>query len=302
MSSLQIAEPPVNKAPPFDWRSILPVHPAAELFPLMKETDPAGFKGLVEDIRVQGLSTPLAMWTDVESGEKFLIDGRNRLDALAELGCLGLNDKGELGWRVCDKWLDFKNLEIIGGDPYEIVLSFNVHRRHLNAEQKDDLIAAVLKAKTELSNRQIGALTKTDKKKVQAVRTKMEATGEIPPVEKTIGKDKKARKKPARKPVKTKAKDKTETETKTETKTKAADPEASAEPIDGEKIIELAGQARALLKHVIPSNVESVKALLTKICRLCAKPSLKIIRTPEEKKPTLDQKLLPKALGLGNLH
>lgn len=134
-------------APPFNWRTYLRIHPAAEDYPLMKDTDPAGFKDLVEDIRVQGLSTPLAMWTD-EGGEKYLVDGRNRLDALAKLGLLGL-----------------------------------------------------------------------------------------------------------------------------------------------------AGQARALLQHPTSSNAESVKKLLTKISRLCAKPSIKI-RTSEEKKPKLDQNLLPKALGL----
>jgi hypothetical protein len=134
-------------APPFNWRTYLRIHPAAEDYPLMKDTDPAGFKDLVEDIRVQGLSTPLAMWTD-EGGEKYLVDGRNRLDALAELGLLGLNDKGELGWHVCDTWLNFENIECVGGDPYDIALSFNVRRRHLTAELKRELIANVLKAKS----------------------------------------------------------------------------------------------------------------------------------------------------------
>ena len=38
-------------------------------------------------------------------------------------------------------------------DPYAYVLSANVHRRHLTAEQKRELIAKVLKAQPEKSNR-----------------------------------------------------------------------------------------------------------------------------------------------------
>jgi hypothetical protein len=38
-------------------------------------------------------------------------------------------------------------------DPYEYVLSANLHRRHLTADQKRELIAKVLKAKPEASVR-----------------------------------------------------------------------------------------------------------------------------------------------------
>ena len=40
-------------------------------------------------------------------------------------------------------------------DPYAYVISANVHRRHLNAEQKRTAIETLLKAKPEQSNRQI---------------------------------------------------------------------------------------------------------------------------------------------------
>ena len=36
---------------PINWRDHLAVHPAAELFPLLSETDPAALKELAEDIR-----------------------------------------------------------------------------------------------------------------------------------------------------------------------------------------------------------------------------------------------------------
>jgi hypothetical protein len=41
------------------------------------------------------------------------------------------------------------------GDPYAFVISANIRRRHLTAEQKRDLIAKVLKAQPRKSNRQI---------------------------------------------------------------------------------------------------------------------------------------------------
>ena len=190
--------------PPFDWRAYLAVHPAAEFFPLMKEKDPEGFNALVENIRVHGLIEKIVGWSSNEGVS--VLDGRNRLDALAQLGLLCEMPDHLLGIKkwTGEKWVDqgiariagydgaFRNLYDHDGDPYEIVLSLNAHRRHLTAAGKNDFIAAVLKAKPELSNRQIGVMTQSDKNKVGAVRTKLEATGEISPVEKRTGKDNKA--------------------------------------------------------------------------------------------------------------
>ena len=79
-------------------------------------------------------------------------------------------------------------------DPYAIALSLNVHRRHIKTEaEKRDLIAKVLVANPELSNRQLGERVKDDHKKVGRVRSKLEATGAIPQFKKTKGKDGKAR-------------------------------------------------------------------------------------------------------------
>ena len=83
-------------------------------------------------------------------------------------------------------------------DVYSLVLSLNAHRRHLTPAQLDEVIAKVLKARPELSHRQIGTMTKTDKNKVAKVRAKMEVTGAVAPVEKTVGADGKARKRSAK--------------------------------------------------------------------------------------------------------
>jgi ParB-like chromosome segregation protein Spo0J len=64
------------------WRAVLPIHPAAELFPLMS---PAELKKLGEDIKQNGLRNPCRLIED-EDGQVVLIDGRNRLDALELIG------------------------------------------------------------------------------------------------------------------------------------------------------------------------------------------------------------------------
>jgi hypothetical protein len=67
-------------------------------------------------------------------------------------------------------------------DPYTYVISANIHRRHLTAEQKRELIAKLLKAKPEASDRQTATAIKVDHKTVGAVRADLEGRGEIPHV------------------------------------------------------------------------------------------------------------------------
>jgi hypothetical protein len=148
----------------FDWRKYLRIHPAAELFPLMKEKDIEGFNALVENIRVHGLAEKIVGWSSSEGVS--VLDGRNRLDALAQLGLLCEMPDHLVGIKkwTGKEWSDqgvtriaghdgaFRNLYDHNGNPYDIALSLNVHRRHLTAEQKRDLIAKLLKAKPEASN------------------------------------------------------------------------------------------------------------------------------------------------------
>jgi hypothetical protein len=130
-----------------NWRDHLKIHPAAEFFPLMSEYDPAALKELAENIRVNGLIEPIVGWA---SGGQFLLDGRNRLDAMALLGLLYETADHHVGCKKWDgkQWTDrpggridsgwespgFRNLDSGDGDPYDLALSLNVHRRHLNAE------------------------------------------------------------------------------------------------------------------------------------------------------------------------
>ena len=167
--------------PAKSWRAVLRVHPAAEMFPLMTESE---FKILCEDIeKHDDIREPVAIWKDQ------LLDGRNRLDAIEAVGlpifdeALGSGELLVLARDVSDQ------------DPYDYVISANMARRHLTLtnEQRRDLIAKILKAKPETSNRAIAAQARVDDKTVAGVRARMESTAEIPQLKKTVGKDGKAR-------------------------------------------------------------------------------------------------------------
>jgi hypothetical protein len=48
----------------FDWRAHLKVHRAADLFPMMSETE---LQELAGDIRRNGLQTPILLWDEIGS-------------------------------------------------------------------------------------------------------------------------------------------------------------------------------------------------------------------------------------------
>ena len=134
----------------------------------------------------------IGRWSDPDDKRELLIDGRNRLDALAIARLLSVDDEG----RLCTpRWSDdqqcwistperIKCQYVSGSDPYAIALSFNLHRRHLTSAQKRDLISKVLKARPEVSNATVAKQTMADDKTVAKVRRKLEAISEIPRSEK----------------------------------------------------------------------------------------------------------------------
>src|SRR6516162_2777573 len=148
------------------WHDVLPIHPAAELFPPMA---PDELRALAHDIKQNGLREPVSVVED-RSGKNVLIDGRNRLDAL-EL----LDDAERFN---LDNYIIFEKF------PADIditarVVSLNLHRRHLTVEQKRDLIAKLIKAQPEKSNRQVAKTVKASPTTVGTVRTEMETKGEV---------------------------------------------------------------------------------------------------------------------------
>jgi hypothetical protein len=188
-----------------DWRDILEVHPAAELFPLMA---PDELMALAEDIKKNGLNEPIVFWTDadypliektrsksrlLENYDWQVIDGRNRLNALELLDREIPQPRGHIGddWMFADEGFSIKFRD--EADPYDYVISANIHRRHLTAAQKSELIEALLKAKPERSDRATAKIAQVDHKTVAAKRAKLEATGEIPQLDKRTGADGRAR-------------------------------------------------------------------------------------------------------------
>jgi hypothetical protein len=73
--------------------------------------------------------------------------------------------------------------------PLERVVSLNIMRRHLNSEQKRDLIAELLKDAPDRSDRDTARVVGVDNKTVGSVRRKLEGAGEIPTVTETVGRD-----------------------------------------------------------------------------------------------------------------
>ena len=135
-------------------------HPLAETFPLIGDDE---LRELAEDMQRHGLREPIVLF------EGKILDGRNRYRAAKAI-------------KLPLTQTNFKALAA-GVDPRAYVISANVRRRHLTAEQKRDVIAQLLKADPTKSDRQVADVVKVDNKTVSAVREKLEAREEIPHVE-----------------------------------------------------------------------------------------------------------------------
>ena len=160
------------------WRDIINVHPAAELFPLMEGAE---FEELVADIKKHGgLKVPLVFWKDPVTKERSLLDGRNRLSAVeAAIGeVVSLDERGRPEVQDLHGIVALCCHDAVG-DPREIVVSLNVHRRHLTQQQKRDLIDKVLESNPQLSNNAIAEKVRASDTTVAARRAKLEANSRI---------------------------------------------------------------------------------------------------------------------------
>jgi hypothetical protein len=215
------------------WRDVIKVHPACGFFPPMS---PDELRELGKDIRAYGLKSPIALYckdNPSDAASWSMIDGCNRLDAMElegipfELAFRKLSRRPIYRWFLIsdDNDIIFPDEPIVraDADPYAYVISANIHRRHLRPAEKRDLIAKLIKAQPEKSNRQIAKTAKVDDKTVGAVRSELEASAEIPQLEKTIGADGKARKRKPRHEIDGKSK------TTLDAEMAALDTEASAE-------------------------------------------------------------------------
>ena len=188
------------------WRDVLKIHPACELFPLMSQTE---LKELGDDIKKNGLlekiklvSKPIYEEVKVLGGgttfgqrgyEHTVVDGRNRLDACDAIGMEIFTSSGEPSHRY------FENID--GYGPRDIttyVISANIRRRHLTAEDKRRLIGELLKVNPERSNLQTAKLVGASHPTVAKVRSELEEAGDVEKV--STSTDTKGRHQPVHKP------------------------------------------------------------------------------------------------------
>jgi hypothetical protein len=253
------------------WRDVLPIHPAAETFPLMRDIAPDDFRALVEDVRKHGLRRPIdVLSTWVKSPDGFtpalelvnvVVDGRNRLDAMEAAGISIFRMDG----RLEDSYFraignkDMPNVEAF-------VISANIRRRHLSAEDKRGLIAKLIKAAPETSNRQIADQVEASHPYVAKVRASLEETGDVETVSTSI--DTKGRRQPVRK-----------TEAKKQSRTQRSSPPADfVSPTEREDTLQkrvdhfadqimhaaqaLGAQDRALFLEALRQELDTIERVL----------------------------------------
>jgi hypothetical protein len=92
------------------WRGVLPIHPAADLFPLLPEVE---LKELAADIKANGLVHAIVL-----DATGKILDGRGRLAACEMAGIKP----------------HFNTYD--GGNPTAFIVSANLRRRHLNENQR----------------------------------------------------------------------------------------------------------------------------------------------------------------------
>jgi ParB-like chromosome segregation protein Spo0J len=148
-------------------------HPLADIFPLMEGDE---FEQLVADIKAHGQHARIVL------KDGMILDGRNRY-----LACLAAGIEPMF---ACKAYSD----QIT--DPAIYVVSANIRRRHLNREQRGELIIKIIASAPEKSDRLIAKSIGVTDKTVGAARAKGEQLRRIPQLNKTIGADGKARKRP----------------------------------------------------------------------------------------------------------
>ena len=159
------------------WRDTLPIHPAAELFPLMS---PDELAALGEDIRKHGLTSSIVLWSDGKS-QALLLDGRSRLDAI-EIAIRGPAIVGAPSLIAGKNFLACNKVIVLDRSVDPVCLC---HQRqhpsppsHRRAQARTDRQAD--RGRPEKSDRQIAKTVKVDHKTVASVRAEKEGRGEIP--------------------------------------------------------------------------------------------------------------------------
>jgi ParB-like chromosome segregation protein Spo0J len=111
-------------------------HPLANMFPMIEGRE---FEELTRDVAAQGILEPIRLF------QGMILDGRNRYAAAKACGHEFSVD-------------DFVQWEGTLAEAEAWVISTNLHRRHLSAKQKQEMVRARIRKSPEMSNRQIAKL------------------------------------------------------------------------------------------------------------------------------------------------
>jgi ParB-like chromosome segregation protein Spo0J len=111
-------------------------HPLANMFPMIEGS---AFEELKRDISAQGILEPIRLY------QGMILDGRNRYAAAKACGHQFSLD-------------DFVQWEGTLAEAEAWVISTNLHRRHLSAKQKQEMVRDRIRKSPEMSNRQIAKL------------------------------------------------------------------------------------------------------------------------------------------------
>jgi hypothetical protein len=151
-------------------------------------------KELGEDIKKNGLTSPIVLWQADPKAPEQLLDGRNRLDAI-ELVTRKQVEIGAPSLMAGDDFFAPNRVVTLDKsvEPYAYVISANIRRRHLNVEERQHLLIELIARSPEKSNRDIARSVGVSHHTVGQARAKGEQLGRVAQLDKTIGKDRKAR-------------------------------------------------------------------------------------------------------------
>src|SRR5258705_11368690 len=98
---------------------------------------PDELRELGEDIKKNGMRSPITLWAEDKQSDAVLLDGRNRLDAIeAVFGrvLVGTDGKLTLSINTADEYWAIERTYrdgwgVVAVDPYEYVISANIRRR-----------------------------------------------------------------------------------------------------------------------------------------------------------------------------
>ena len=138
---------------------------------------PEEYEQLKADIALRGVIVPILL--DAHGN---VIDGHHRRQIARELG----------EHIICPE----ETLDCSEEEARDLAVVLNTHRRQLSRDQRREAVAQLVKLGPARSNRQIARDAGVDHQTVAAVRGSLEATGEVPQLDRTVGAD--GRERPAR--------------------------------------------------------------------------------------------------------